>query len=144
MPRLDMTVSRKGKPYPLASSSSKVNWMLALIEFRCWWNASTWSFLGTNGCRQHNKTTIWKDLALTITKERLHLDQNLAERTTMSVTNVMKLLDFVLTNNYFKHDGHHYKTDFWVCNVFTNQSCVCRPRNGSNRRDSPHHSSSSS
>ena len=49
------------------------------------------------------------DLALTITKERLQHDQNLAERTNMSVTNVMKLLYFVLTNNYFKHDGHYYK-----------------------------------
>ena len=30
----------------------------------------------------------------------------------MSVTNVMKLLEFVLTNNYFKYDGHHYKQMF--------------------------------
>ena len=30
----------------------------------------------------------------------------------MSVTNVMNLLVFVLTNNYFKHDGHHYKQIF--------------------------------
>jgi len=30
----------------------------------------------------------------------------------MSVTNVLKLLDFVLTNNYFKYDGHHYKQIF--------------------------------
>ena len=30
----------------------------------------------------------------------------------MSVTNVMKLLDFVLNSNYFKHDGHHYKQIF--------------------------------
>ena len=57
-------------------------------------------------------TSIPVDLALTITKERLQKDQNLAERTNMSVTNVMKLLDFVLTNNYFKHDGHHYKQIF--------------------------------
>ena len=57
-------------------------------------------------------TSIPVDLALTITKERLQQDQNLAERTNMSVTNVMKLLDFVLTNNYFKHDGHHYKQIF--------------------------------
>ena len=57
-------------------------------------------------------TTIPVDLALTITKERFQQDQNLAERTNMSVTNVMKLLDFVLTNNYFKHDDHHYKQIF--------------------------------
>ena len=57
-------------------------------------------------------TSIPVDLALTITKGRLQQDQNLAERTNMSVTNVMKLLDFVLTNNYFKHDSHHYKQIF--------------------------------
>ena len=27
-------------------------------------------------------------------------------------TETMKLLNFVLTNNYFKHDGHHYKQRF--------------------------------
>ena len=57
-------------------------------------------------------TSIPVDLALTITKERLQQDQNLAERTNMSATNMMKLLDFVLTNNYFKHDGHHYRQIF--------------------------------
>jgi len=30
----------------------------------------------------------------------------------MSVSNVMKLLDFVLTHNYFKHDSNHYKRIF--------------------------------
>ena len=54
-------------------------------------------------------TSIPVDLALTITKERLQQDENLAQHTNMSVNNVMKLLDFVLNNNYFKHDGHHYK-----------------------------------
>lgn len=48
-------------------------------------------------------TPIPLDLALAIAKERLQQDQKLAERTNMSVTNVLrKLLDFVLTNNYFK------------------------------------------
>ena len=40
-------------------------------------------------------TSIPVDLALTITKERLQQDQNLAERTNMSVSNVMKLLEFL-------------------------------------------------
>lgn len=30
----------------------------------------------------------------------------------MSVTSVMKPLDFVLTHNYFKYEGHHYKQMF--------------------------------
>ena len=51
-------------------------------------------------------------VALVITKERIQQDQNLAERTNMSLTNAMKLVDFVLGNNYFKHDGHHYKQIF--------------------------------
>jgi len=57
-------------------------------------------------------TSIPVNLALVIAKERLQQDQSLAERTNMSVTNVLKLLDFVLTNNYFKYDGHHYKQIF--------------------------------
>ena len=36
------------------------------------------------------------DLALTVTKERLQQDQNLAERTYLSVDNILKLSDFVL------------------------------------------------
>ena len=36
------------------------------------------------------------DLALTIAKERLQQDQNLSERSSMSVSNIMKLVDFVL------------------------------------------------
>ena len=54
-------------------------------------------------------TSVPVDLALTITKERLQQDQNLSERTSMSVSNIMKLVDFVLTHNYFKYDGNHYK-----------------------------------
>ena len=36
------------------------------------------------------------DLALTVTKDRLKQDQNLAERTYLSVDNILKLSDFVL------------------------------------------------
>ena len=52
------------------------------------------------------------DLALTITKERLQQDQNLAERTNLSVDNILKLSGFVLNHNYFKYDGNHYKQIF--------------------------------
>ena len=48
-------------------------------------------------------TSVPVDLALTIIKERLQQDQNLSERTSMSVSNIMKLVDFVLTHNYFKY-----------------------------------------
>jgi len=57
-------------------------------------------------------TSIPVNLALATAKERLQRDQSLREQTNMSFTNVLKLLDFVLTNNYFKYDGHHYKQIF--------------------------------
>ena len=57
-------------------------------------------------------TSIPVDLALRITKERLQQDQNLAERTNLSVDNILKLSDFVLNHNYFKYDGDHYKQIF--------------------------------
>ena len=52
------------------------------------------------------------NLALTITKDRLQRDQNLAERSSLSVDNILKLSDFVLNHNYFKYDGDHYKQIF--------------------------------
>ena len=57
-------------------------------------------------------TFIPVDLALSITKERLQRDQNLAERTNLSVDNILRLSDFVLNHNYFKYDGDHYKQIF--------------------------------
>ena len=57
-------------------------------------------------------TSIPVDLALTITKDRLQWDQNLAGRCYLSVDNVLKLSDFVLNHNYFKYDGDHYKQIF--------------------------------
>ena len=57
-------------------------------------------------------TSIPVDLALTITKDRLPRDQNLAERSYLSVDNILKLSDFVLNHNYFKYDGDHYKQIF--------------------------------
>ena len=57
-------------------------------------------------------TSIPVNLALTITKDRLQRDQNLAERSYLSVDNILKLSDFVLNQNYFKYDGDHYKQIF--------------------------------
>ena len=57
-------------------------------------------------------TSIPVDLALTIVNERLQKDQDLAERTNMSISNSMKLLEFVLNHNYFKHNNIHYKQIF--------------------------------
>ena len=57
-------------------------------------------------------TSIPVDLALTITNQRLQQDQDLAERTNMSISNIMRLLEFVLNHNYFKHDNTHYKQIF--------------------------------
>ena len=57
-------------------------------------------------------TSIPVDLALTITKERLQRDQNLAERSYHFVDNILKLSDFVLNHNYFKYNGDHCKRIF--------------------------------
>jgi len=57
-------------------------------------------------------TSIPVDLALTIANERLQKDQDLAERTNMSISNIMRLLEFVVNHNYFKHDTIHYKQIF--------------------------------
>ena len=47
-----------------------------------------------------------------MTKETLQRDQNLAERTNLSVDNILRLSDFVPNHNYFKYDGDHYKQIF--------------------------------
>ena len=57
-------------------------------------------------------TSIPVNLALTTTNERLHKDQHLADRANMSISNIMKLLEFVLKQNYFKHDNIYYKQIF--------------------------------
>ena len=57
-------------------------------------------------------TSIPVDLALTIVNERLQKDQDLAERTNMSISNIMGLLEFVLNHNYFKHNNIPYKQIF--------------------------------
>ena len=49
---------------------------------------------------------------LAITNERPQNDQGLAERTNISITNIMSLLKIVLDHNYFEHDNTHYKQIF--------------------------------
>ena len=49
---------------------------------------------------------------MTIANERLQKDQDLTERTNMSISNIMRLLDFALNHNFFKHDAIHYKQIF--------------------------------
>ena len=57
-------------------------------------------------------TSIPTALALEVSKQRLEQDVNLKDRTNLSVTNIMKLLEFVLDNNYFVYQGTHYKQVF--------------------------------
>ena len=74
-------------------------------------------------------TSIPVNLSLTITKDRLQRDQNLAEHTNLSVENILRLSDFVLNHNYFKYDSHHYK-QIWLCDGFSHWSCFRWPGNG--------------
>lgn len=57
-------------------------------------------------------TSIPVHLALEITKERLHSDPTLHERTSLSVSNIMKLLKLVLNNNYFILQDTYHKQFF--------------------------------
>ena len=54
-------------------------------------------------------TSIPVELALRITREKLQQDITLhvPERTDISVTNIMKLLEFVLKNSYFTYEQEH-------------------------------------
>jgi len=52
------------------------------------------------------------ELALHVTHERLKQDATLIERPNISVTNIMKLLEFVLRNSYFTYEQEHYKQTF--------------------------------
>ena len=57
-------------------------------------------------------TSIPTNLALQVTKNRLEADPTISERTNVSVDNIMRLLEFVLDNNYFIVDGTFYKQIF--------------------------------
>ena len=57
-------------------------------------------------------TSIPAALALRVVQQRLQSDMSLSERTDISIQNIMKLLEFVLDNNYFIYKGTHYKQIF--------------------------------
>ena len=57
-------------------------------------------------------TSIPMALALEVTKAKLESDSTIPERTNMSTDNIMKLLEFVLDNNYFVFGGVFYKQIF--------------------------------
>ena len=57
-------------------------------------------------------TSIPVDLALQIVREKLQQDATLTERTDISVTNIMKLLEFVLKNSFFTYEQEHYQQTF--------------------------------
>ena len=52
-------------------------------------------------------TSIPVDLALQVDHEKLQQDVTLTERTDISVTNIMKLLEFVLKNSFFTNEHEH-------------------------------------
>jgi len=52
-------------------------------------------------------TSIPMVLYLTITNKSLQKDQDLVKHTNTIISNIMKLLEFVLNHNYFKHNTQH-------------------------------------
>ena len=54
-------------------------------------------------------TSVPVDRAITIIHQRLLSDPTLAERTKISVNNIVSLLSFVLNTTYFVYDGVYYK-----------------------------------
>ena len=57
-------------------------------------------------------TSIPVDLALQIVWEKLQQDVTLTERTDISVTNIMRLLELVLKNSFFTDEQEHYQQTF--------------------------------
>ena len=57
-------------------------------------------------------TSIPVDLALQIVREKLQQDATLTDRTDIFVTNIMKLLEFVLKNSFFTYEKEHYQQTF--------------------------------
>ena len=57
-------------------------------------------------------TSIPVDLALQIVREKLQQDATLTDRTDIYVTNIMKLLEFVLKNSFFTYEMVHYQQTF--------------------------------
>ena len=57
-------------------------------------------------------TSIPVDLALQIVRDKLQQDVTLTECTDISVTNIMRLLEFVFKNSFFTHEQEHYQQTF--------------------------------
>ena len=54
-------------------------------------------------------TSIPTKLALQVVKQRLQQDISLTQRTDISITNITKLLEFVLQNSFFTYKNEHYQ-----------------------------------
>ena len=62
-------------------------------------------------------TSIPVDLALNVTKDKLERDRQLSTRMNISVSNILRLLEFVLKNSYFTYKNDYYKQIFIpLCN----------------------------
>ena len=57
-------------------------------------------------------TCIPTHLAIEVVKERLDSDQSLPERSSLSIQNILALLQFVLDNNYFIFQGSYFQQIF--------------------------------
>ena len=111
-----------------------------------WWKASALTtaptLLPQANVLKSLFTSIPVDLALTIINERLRKDQDLAERTNMSISNIMRLLDFVLNHNYFEHNAIYYKQIFGCAMGSLISPVIARsPRNGRDLGNCHRHSS---
>ena len=66
-------------------------------------------------------TSIPVDLALNVTKDKLERDRQLSTRLNISVSNILRLLEFVLKNSYFTYKNDYYKQIFIrLCNGIAN------------------------
>ena len=54
-------------------------------------------------------TSIPIQLALQVIQRKLHQDTTLTRRTDISITNIIKLLEFVLLNSFFTYENQYYQ-----------------------------------
>ena len=52
------------------------------------------------------------ELALQVVKKRLEEDNQLIDRTDISITNILRLPEFVLTNSFFTYENSYYQQIF--------------------------------
>ena len=67
-------------------------------------------------------TSIHVDLALTITNQRLQQDQDLAERTNMSISQHHEVVRICSQSQLLQTRQHPLQTNLWMCDGFSNQS----------------------